>query len=127
MFELAELRSESDVEQKLIYPFLTHASYLGIPTNWVRTKDYMTPTQIDKAAGKKHGYFPDYSVWVAGLPLLIVEAKPTDVTVETGLREARLYAGEINKRYPAGVNPIGFFCPAMESSFPCRDGTPKRE
>ncbi|MER9231261.1 hypothetical protein NKI56_03985 [Mesorhizobium sp. M0622] len=108
VFEKGELRSESDVEQKLIYPFLTNVSYLNIPSAWVRTKEYMSPTEIDKAAGKRFGYFPDYSVWLGGLPLMIVEAKEPDVTVETGLREARLYAGEINRRYPPEVNPIGY-------------------
>ncbi len=68
----------------------------------------MTPTEIDKAAGKKYGYVPDYSIWLGGLPLLIVEAKSPDVAIEVGLREALLYAGQINKRYPPNVNPIGF-------------------
>lgn len=104
----AELRNESDVEQKFIYPFLTHASFLGIPSLWVRTKEYMTPTEIDKLAGKRSGYVPDYSIWYRGLPLLMVEAKGPDVVIERALREARLYAGEINKRYPPGANPIGF-------------------
>jgi GTPase SAR1 family protein len=108
VFDAAELRTESDIEQKLIYPLLTHVSYLDLPSNWVRTKEYMTPTDIDKAAGKRFGYFPDYSVWVRGLPLLIVEAKTPDVSIESALREARLYAIEINKRYPPNVNPIGF-------------------
>lgn len=108
IFDLAELRTESDVEQKLIYPFLTSASYLNLPPAWVRTKEYMTPTEIDKTAGKRYGYFPDYSSWTGGLPLVIVEAKPPDVAVEVGLREARVYAVEINKRYPPNANPIGF-------------------
>ena len=79
-FDLAELRTESDVEQKLIYPFLTSASYLNLPSAWVRTKEYMTPTEIDKTAGKRYGYFPDYSIWTGGLPLVIVEAKPPDAS-----------------------------------------------
>lgn len=108
VFDIAQFRTESDVEQKLIYPFLTHASYLNIPSAWVRTKEYMTPTEIDKAAGKRFGYFPDYSVWLSGLPLVIVEAKTPDVAIEAALREARLYAVEINKRYPPNVNPIGY-------------------
>ena len=32
VFDVSEMRDESDVEQKLVYPFLTNASYLGIPT-----------------------------------------------------------------------------------------------
>jgi hypothetical protein len=35
--ELSELRTESDVEQKLVYPFLVHPSFLDIPHEWVRT------------------------------------------------------------------------------------------
>jgi hypothetical protein len=72
--DLAELVSESDVEQKLVYPFLVHPSFLGLPTEWVRTKEYMEPTEIDKGAGKRVGYIPDYSVWLSGFPLLIAEA-----------------------------------------------------
>jgi hypothetical protein len=108
VIDTTELRTESDVEQKLLLPFLVHPSFLALPINWIRTKEYMTPTEIDKVAGKKYGYVPDYSVWLGGLPQLIVEAKALDVAVEVGLREARLYAGEINKRYPPGVNPIQF-------------------
>lgn len=104
----SELRSESDVEQKVIMPFLVNPSYLGLRTSWIRTKEYMTPTEIDKAAGKRYGYFPDFSVWVNSIPLVIVEAKDTDVAIELALREARLYASEVNKRYPPEVNPIGF-------------------
>jgi hypothetical protein len=104
----SELRTESDVEHKVILPFLVNPSYLGLRSAWIRTKEYMTPTEIDKAAGKRYGYFPDYSVWVNSIPLVIVEAKATDVTIESGMREARLYASEVNKRYPPEVNPIGF-------------------
>lgn len=89
-------------------PFLASGSFLAIPSAWIRTKEYMTPTQVDKAAGKRRGYVPDYSIWRSGLPLMIVEAKAPDVDVAVGLREARLYASEINKRYPPGVNPISY-------------------
>lgn len=108
VFDISELRNESDVEQKLVYPVLTNASYLGIPSAWVRSKEYMTPTEIDKAAGKRYGYFPDHSIWLGGLPLVIGEAKEPGVKIEEALREARLYAAEINKRYPPDVNPIGY-------------------
>lgn len=107
-FSSKNLRTESDVEQKLILPFLTSSSYLGIPADWVRTKEYMSPTQIDKAAGRRFGYYPDYSIWITGIPLLIGEAKEPGVKIEVALREARLYADQVNKKYPPGVNPIGF-------------------
>lgn len=107
VLEVRELRTESDVEQKVILPFLLNASYLGLRSGWIRTKEYMSPTEIDKAAGKRYGYVPDYSVWINSIPLLITEAKAPDVAIQVALREARLYAGEINKRYPPEVNPIG--------------------
>jgi GTPase SAR1 family protein len=105
--EVRELRTESDVEQKVILPFLLHPSYLGLRSAW-GTKEYMSPTEIDKTAGKRYGYIPDYSIWVNSIPLAIVEAKAPDVAIQVALREARLYAGEINKRYPPQVNPIGW-------------------
>ena len=108
VFDVTEMRDESDVEQKLVYPFLTNASYLNIPSSWVRSKEYMSPTEIDKTAGKRYGYFPDHSIWLNGLPLVIGEAKEPGVRIEVALREGRLYAGEINKRYPPNVNPIAY-------------------
>jgi hypothetical protein len=36
--DLSEFRTESDVEQKLVYPFLVHPSFMDIPAEWVRTK-----------------------------------------------------------------------------------------
>jgi hypothetical protein len=106
--ELSELRTESDVEQKLVYPFLVHPAFAGIPAEWVRTKEYMEPTDIDKSAGKRYGYIPDYSVWRNGFPLLIVEAKAPDEVIVKALREAQMYASRINNRYPPGVNPISY-------------------
>jgi len=104
----SDFTSESDVEQKYILPFLSHASYLNLPLAWIRTKEYLSPTELDKKAGKKHGYVPDYSIWLSGFPLIIIEAKSPDIDIEVGLREARLYAAEINKRYPPKINPIAF-------------------
>jgi hypothetical protein len=106
--DLSELRSESDVEQKLVYPFLVHPNFMDIHHEWVRTKDYMEPTEIDKGAGKRVGYIPDYSIWRTGFPLLIAEAKRPDKPIEKALREAHLYANRINNRYPPNVNPIGY-------------------
>jgi GTPase SAR1 family protein len=106
--DLSELKTESDVEQKLVYPFLSHPSFLGIPHEWIRTKEYMEPTEVDKRAGRRAGYIPDYSVWRTGFPLIVVEAKRPDVAVETALQEAQMYAARINARYPPNINPIGW-------------------
>ena len=94
----AELRTESDVEQKLIMPLLTSEVLLGIPASAIHTKEYLPPAILDKAAGKVTGYFPDYSVWLHGLPVMIVEAKAPEVPAETGYREASLYARHLNQR-----------------------------
>jgi GTPase SAR1 family protein len=104
--DLSELRTESDVEQKLVYPFLIHPSFLDLPHEWVRTKEYMEPTEIDKRAGKRIGYIPDYSVWRTGFPLLIVEVKRPAEPIEKALLEAHMYAARINARYPPDINPI---------------------
>lgn len=106
--DLSEVRSESDVEQKILYPFLVHPSFMGIPHEWIRTKEYMEPTDIDKSAGKRYGYIPDYSLWRNGFPLLIAEAKSPDDSIANALREAQLYSSRINNRYPPNVNPISY-------------------
>jgi len=106
--DLSEFRTKSDVEQKLIYPFLVHPSLMDIPSDWIRSKEYMEPTEIDKRAGKRAGYVPDYSIWRSGFPLLVAEAKRPDEPIEKALREAHLYANRINNRYPPNINPIAY-------------------
>lgn len=112
--EVRELRTESDVEQKVILPFLLNASYLSLRSSWIRTKEYMTPTQIDKAAGKKYGYIPDYSIWLNSIPLVIVEAisalgtensaamsgLPRCIQLQTALRYGALRAGVATRFCP---------------------------
>ena len=107
-FEGLTVETESDVEQKILMPLLQGDSYLGIPEDGIFTKQYLAPTAIDKAAGKIGGYVPDYGIWMRGLLIMVVEAKAPDVPVETGHREASLYARHINQKYPTGVNPCRF-------------------
>src|SRR5262249_10835600 len=90
------LKTESDVEQKLLMPLLTGDAYLAIPQEKIATKEYLAPTKLDKAAGKSTGYFPDYSVWFFGFPTMIVEAKSPAVRCEEAYREASLYAKHLN-------------------------------
>ncbi len=106
LFETEDLNNESDVEQKIIMPLLKDV--LGYSDSEIRTKDYLAPTQIDKGAGKKIGYYPDYIIYIAGIPCIIIEAKDVDISSEVGFREARLYAIEINKRYPENINPVKY-------------------
>lgn len=104
--EKASLKTESDVEQKLLYPLLTNSLGLGYRGQEVKTKQFMKPLDIDKGAAKKTGYYPDYTIVMSSLPIAIVEAKSPSDNVHTGFKEAQLYAHEINKGYTAGLNPV---------------------
>jgi hypothetical protein len=103
-----ELNNESDVEQKIVMPLLTGDVYLEIPQDKIFTKEYLAPSLLDKTAGRTVGYYPDYTVWMRGFPLLIVEVKAPDVPAETGYREASLYARHLNQFYPSSLNPCRF-------------------
>lgn len=98
--------TESDVEQKLIVTLLTSEAWLGIPLDAIHSKQYLPPTTIDKGAGRRIGYYPDYSVWINSLPVLIIEAKSPAESFEEGYREAQLYAHELNKSFETGINPV---------------------
>jgi hypothetical protein len=106
IFDIDDLKNESDVEQKVVMPLLKNV--LGYDNQEIRTKDYLAPTQIDKGAGKKMGYFPDYLIYIGGIPILVIEVKDLNVSSAEGYREARLYSAEINKRYPEKVNPVKY-------------------
>jgi len=100
-------RTESDVEQKIVLPLLTAAEWLGISLDNLFTKQYLPAVLIDKGR-RKISYFPDYSIWIGGLPICIVEVKSPAEDVEEGFREGQLYAHEANKAYPSNINPVQF-------------------
>src|SRR6185503_4917922 len=108
IFEITPSSNESDVEQKFIFPLLTDAGLLAIPADAVKSKAYLAPSQLDKSTGRRVGYYPDYSVWFMGMPVLIVEAKDPTVSSETGFREASLYAKHLNSRYQTNLNPCRY-------------------
>lgn len=107
MFCLAtDLKTESDVEQKLIWPLLTGTTPTGMgfrPSD-VLTKPNTRGLEIGKGATHKL-YFPDYIIVIAGLPMIVVEAKAPGEPIEKALTEARLYANELNALFPSGTNP----------------------
>jgi hypothetical protein len=109
MPSLAELLTESDVEQKQIFPLLTEAyPYgLGIPSSHILTKHSTRRLPIGKGSEGKL-YFPDYTVMSDGLPVLVIEAKTPGESVEEGFREARLYANEINAKFEKNFNPVKY-------------------
>ena len=101
-----DLQTESDVEQKFIFPLLTHPSFLAIPRKAILTKKSMgSLTFVDKAALPRN-YVPDYVIFFHGLPVCVVEAKAPDVSVLRAIQEARIYADILNKNFPARMNPI---------------------
>ena len=103
---LIELTTESDVEQKLLFPLLTvdvpHGLGLGTPD--ILTKTSIRRLEIDKGT-RRRLYFPDYMVVIAGLPVVVIEAKAPRESLDLALDEARLYGNEINAVFPSGINP----------------------
>jgi hypothetical protein len=104
--KLDELRNESDVEQKLVWRLLSNAAPggLGYASAEIYTKANIKTFEIEKGNAKKV-YRPDYIVLIAGLPVLVVEVKHPDEELDDAIREARLYAAELNSLYPSGLNP----------------------
>jgi len=105
--DLADLRNESDVEQKLIYPLLVGAEPLGfgILQNEILTKQNIRRLMIGKGNERK-SYFPDYLILISGIPLAVIEAKEPNEDIEEAFREARLYANEVNAIFRTGTNPL---------------------
>lgn len=102
----AKIFTESDVEQKFIYNLLTELPPLGLGYNDsdFRTKLDIRKLKIDKGK-KEHLYFPDYIIVIDGLPMLIIEAKAPNENLDEAIREARLYAIELNSQFPQNINP----------------------
>ncbi len=101
-----DLTNESDVEQKLLWPLLTDRAPLGLgfDTAEVATKRSIRAIPIEKGKSKKL-YFPDYAIILCGLPVVIIEAKEPGGDIDEALREASLYAHELNRRFPPDLNP----------------------
>jgi type I site-specific restriction endonuclease len=98
--------NESDVEQKFLYPLLTHPSFLEIPAKAILTKKSLgTLSFVTKSALPKN-YIPDYLIFFSGFPTCVVEAKAPEIPVEQALQEARLYSQVLNSNFPSGTNPI---------------------
>ena len=109
---VSDLRTESDVELKLIMPMLVAAfpSGCGFNHSEIYTKENLRHFDIDKGRSGKL-YRPDFVVQLNGMPVLAIEAKAPGEDVAEGLREARLYAAELNAIYRSDINPcVRVFC-----------------
>jgi energy-coupling factor transporter ATP-binding protein EcfA2 len=103
---LEDLRTESDVEQKFVWSLLTFKEPLGLgfTASDISTKLSIRRLEINKGQSKKI-YYPDYMIIIAGLPVIIIEAKAPSESVEDGLEEALLYAAKLNSLFPTEINP----------------------
>ncbi|MDQ6469214.1 type I restriction enzyme HsdR N-terminal domain-containing protein [Flavobacterium sp. LHD-80] len=113
-----DLLSESDVEQKIIYPLLTNPQPLGLGYNnqEIQTKVNLKKLQIDK--GKKSSlYYPDYLITINGVPSIIVEAKRPDEDLNEAFRQAALYSAEINRFFEDEINPCKYIIACDGLSF----------
>lgn len=99
------LITESDVEQKFIYPFLTSSSPLGLSLedSQILTKSLLRRKAVGKGQSQKY-YYPDYLIFMRGIPILVVEAKKPNEDLATAYSEARLYAEEVNAGFPHNIN-----------------------
>ena len=102
----SDLKTESDVENKFIINLLSNKTPLGFnySTSEYRTKPNIKALLIDKGSSGKL-YYPDYVIIFNGLPLLVIEAKAPNEDIEEGLRQARLYANELNSKFSRSINP----------------------
>ena len=102
-----EMITESDVEQKFLYPLLVGERPLGLAYDsaTVHTKANIRRFKIGKGSDEK-SYFPDFVIARGGVPLVIAEAKTPGANLKEAYREARLYANEINSQYPSGLQPV---------------------
>lgn len=103
--DYSSLLTESDVEQKFIYPFLTSASPLGLglDNSQILTKSVLRQVKIGKGQKQKY-YYPDYLISIRGIPVLVLEAKKPCEPLEDAYAEARLYAEEVNAKFPHKIN-----------------------
>lgn len=99
------LVTESDVEQKFIYAFLTTQLPMGFGLNdtQILTKHILRQRLIGKGQKQKY-YYPDYLISIRGIPVCVVEAKKPEENLEDAFAEARLYASEVNAKFPHQIN-----------------------
>lgn len=99
--ERSALNNESDVEQKMLYPFLRDLGYNDIE---IKTKDLIEGYFIGKGSSRKK-YRPDYIVEFQGKPILVLEGKSPGENIESFKHEPQDYSMVLNRKY-IGLNPV---------------------
>lgn len=101
--EKSSLRNESDVEQFFVIQLLKD---LGYEDKNILTKYSIPAYKIGKGK-KKKSHVPDYQAYIGRRPVLIIEAKHPDISVEQCISEAQDYATIVNRSF-IGENPIRY-------------------
>lgn len=104
--KIEELRNESDVEQKFVFPLLTNNLPFGcgIASSDLLTKPSIKKRPIGKGLNRKM-YVPDYLVVIEGIAMMVIEVKTPGSNLDDAFSEARLYATEINSGFEHNINP----------------------
>src|SRR5690242_13183584 len=103
-----DCQSEADVEQKFIYPLLTHPSFLEIPPKAILGKRSLGTMSFVNKSALPRNYVPDFLISYSGYPVCVIEAKEPETSVDVALKEARIYGQILNQNFPSGINPVRF-------------------
>ncbi len=125
---LSSLQNESDVEQFLVVHLL---SDLGYGSDYVQTKATIKKTVIGKGKRRK-SYVPDYLAYLTrdkDKPVLVIDAKHPNESVEDGVDDAQLYASIIRRhmlapkpdQYCVGVNGHCLMVKHYDSDIPIHE------
>lgn len=103
---IANLKTESDVEQFFIAPVLKE---LGYEADYQETKTHITEESIRKGK-KKKGYKPDYLCYSDKphqKPVLVIDAKSPAEDPEDGVQDSQLYTSVLRRKLPE-PRPVQF-------------------
>ena len=101
--EKSALRNESDVEQFFVARLLKDLGYKD--TN-ILTK-HAIPAYVIGKGQKRQSHVPDYQIRIGKTPILIIEAKHPEKSIDQYINEAQDYATVVNRGF-IGKNPIQY-------------------
>lgn len=110
-----DLTNESSVEQFFVIRLLRD---LGYEDAFIRPKKTIQSYKIDKGKTKKD-YAPDYILYIdktQNKPVILIDAKDTEISAEQGVIDAQLYASVLRRKlkepkpeqYCIGTNGLNF-------------------
>src|SRR3990167_1132074 len=99
--EKSVLRNESDVEQCFVVRLLKD---LGFKDSNILTK-HAIPAYVIGKGQKRQSHVPDYQIRTGKIPILIIEAKHPEKSINQYITEAQDYATVVNRGF-IGRNPI---------------------